>query len=40
MTTGIKWELNHLAKDRCETNDISGKHPVRVQESFALKPES
>ncbi len=31
MPTEIKWELYNLAKDRCETNDVAARHPVRVK---------
>ena len=31
MPHEIRWELYNLAEDRCETNDLAGKHPDRVQ---------
>ncbi|MCH5375061.1 MAG: arylsulfatase [Planctomycetes bacterium] len=31
MPYEIHWELYNLAEDRCETNDLSARHPERVQ---------
>lgn len=32
MPTPLKWELYHLAEDRCELNDLADEEPRRVQE--------
>jgi arylsulfatase len=35
MPYEIRWELYHLAEDRCETNDLARVHPERVEKMAA-----